>query len=167
MGYAHFKALETPPLTCFPSNQRTTRLNFTLGQSQSFTEHLQHSITSSWPFVLLFLPSSPLLLFPLQQTEFSARAPAVPSPHSASGKRVFYSNLLPSITPHTDTDAPPRLVQRERGGKRERSNYNVWACVTFTVHLIILLPMRDRDWHGKKYFIEHSYYEVMIMLMID
>lgn len=166
MGYAYFKALETHRLTCFPSNQLTTRLNFTLGQSQSFTEHLQHSITSSWPFVHLFLPPSPLLFFPLQQMKFSARAPAVPSPHSASGKRVFYSNLLPSITLYTDTDAPPRLVQREREGKRERSNHNVWACVTFTVHLIILLPVRDRDWQENN-FIEHNYYEVMIMLMID
>lgn len=120
MGYAYFKALETPRLTCFPSSQLTTRLNFTLGQSQSFTEHLQHSITSSWPFVHLFLPPSPLLFFPLEQTEFSARAPAVPSPHSASGKRVFYNNLLPSITLYTDTDAPPRLVQRESEGEREK-----------------------------------------------
>lgn len=46
-------------------------LNFTLGQLQSFTEHLQRSITSSWPFAF---PS--LLLVLLRQSGASLKGTA-------------------------------------------------------------------------------------------
>lgn len=121
-----------PPQTHLLSRKKPADpavLNFTLYQTQTFTEHLQGSITSSWPFVLLFLflhslcPAAGLL----KGTATRLR-PAGPrhlrSPHFTlrEENECVVATCCPSIplTLSSGRDAPPQFGQRARQKERER-----------------------------------------------